>query len=243
MHRSGKSTCFALLERFYDLEPTDGEILLDGKPLREYNIRTLRKIFGQVEQEPRLFGTSIRNNVLYGTRDEYMSMLDNKDTKTLDEVQQQYNDIEQAAQSDRDETDQRINACLQAANASSFIETLPKKLDTPVGEQGKGQLSGGQKQRVAIARALLRDAPIMLLDEATSALDSESEKLVQDALNRIMEERTTLVIAHRLSTIQDADLIIVMDKGLIVERGTHQELLELDKVYAELCREQSMATA
>mmetsp|Transcript_15010 Transcript_15010/g.22124 ORF Transcript_15010/g.22124 Transcript_15010/m.22124 type:complete len:105 (+) Transcript_15010:114-428(+) len=104
-------------------------------------------------------------------------------------------------------------------------------------------MSGGQKQRIAIARALMRDAPIMLLDEATSALDSESEKLVQDALTRIMHERTTLVIAHRLSTIQDADMIIVLDHGEIIERGNHQSLLALDGKYAELCRDQSMATA
>jgi len=211
--RSGKSTIFALLERFYDIEPGQGEILVDGKPIQEYNINTLRHIFGSVEQEPRLFGTTIKRNVLYGTQivDSDLLLQDNEKAENAEAAGSESadgvpaGDVELGAPSG--EEDRKIESCLEAANAASFVNELPQKLDTDVGEQGKGQLSGGQKQRIAIARALMRDAPIMLLDEATSALDSESEKLVQDALNRIMAEKTTLVIAHRLSTIQDADKV------------------------------------
>ena len=123
-----------------------------------------------------------------------------------------------------DATDEQIRAAAEAANAWEFIARMPQQLQTPVGENG-ALLSGGQRQRLAIARAILRDAPILILDEATAALDNESERLVQDALQRLMPERTTLVIAHRLSTIEHADQVLVMDHGRIVERGTHHELL------------------
>ncbi len=127
----------------------------------------------------------------------------------------------------------QIRAAAEAANAWEFIERLPQQLDTPVGENG-ALLSGGQRQRLAIARAILRDAPILILDEATAALDNESERLVQDALQRLMPERTTLVIAHRLSTIEHADQVLVMDQGRIVERGTHTELLAMGGLYERL---------
>jgi len=129
----------------------------------------------------------------------------------------------------------RIEAAAEAANAMEFIRALPAGLDSPVGEQG-ALLSGGQRQRIAIARALLKDAPILILDEATSALDTQSERLIQDALARLMAERTTLVIAHRLSTIEHADQIAVLDRGRLVELGQHRELLARDGMYAALHR-------
>lgn len=132
-----------------------------------------------------------------------------------------------------DASEEQIRAAAEAANAWEFIERMPQQLQTPVGENG-ALLSGGQRQRLAIARAILRDAPILILDEATAALDNESERLVQDALQRLMPERTTLVIAHRLSTIEHADQVLVMDHGRIVERGTHQELLALGGLYEHL---------
>ncbi|WP_247714255.1 ABC transporter transmembrane domain-containing protein [Qipengyuania pacifica] len=132
-----------------------------------------------------------------------------------------------------DASEEDIWAAARAANASGFLQKLPQGLDTYLGESGT-QLSGGQRQRIAIARALLRDAPILLLDEATSALDAESERLVQDALEHLMEDRTTLVIAHRLSTVRAADRIVVMEDGRIVEQGTHQQLSSKGGLYARL---------
>jgi subfamily B ATP-binding cassette protein MsbA len=135
-----------------------------------------------------------------------------------------------------------IIAAATAAHAMEFIREWPEGLQTLVGERGV-KLSGGQRQRIAIARAILKDAPILILDEATSALDSESERHVQAALETLMQGRTTLVIAHRLSTIENADRIVVMQKGEIVETGTHRELLEKSGVYAQLHRIQFAATA
>ncbi len=130
-------------------------------------------------------------------------------------------------------SEQQVIECAEAANAWGFIRKLPKGLHTPVGERG-AMLSGGQRQRLAIARALLRNPPVLILDEATSALDTEAERLVQTAINRLMESRTAMVVAHRLSTIRHADTILVLDKGRIVERGTHDELLELNGRYRAL---------
>jgi subfamily B ATP-binding cassette protein MsbA len=135
-------------------------------------------------------------------------------------------------------TDAEIEDAATAAAAHEFIMQLPEGYETRVGERGS-RLSGGQRQRIAIARAILRDAPILILDEATSALDSESERAVQDALDRLAKGRTSLVIAHRLSTIRDADLILVMDNGRIVERGTHDALIERDGLYRRLHRLQT----
>lgn len=138
----------------------------------------------------------------------------------------------------QDATDDEINAALRIANAYDFVHELPEGLDTNIGDAGS-KLSGGQKQRLSIARAVLKNPPIMVLDEATSALDTESERLVQDALEKMMAHRTSVVIAHRLSTIQKADRIVVMHKGEIVEQGTHEDLLAQHGTYAKLVSLQS----
>eukprot|EP00271_Cylindrocystis_brebissonii_P007435 TRINITY_DN20981_c0_g1_i1.p1 TRINITY_DN20981_c0_g1~~TRINITY_DN20981_c0_g1_i1.p1 ORF type:complete len:1281 (-),score=259.90 TRINITY_DN20981_c0_g1_i1:445-4287(-) len=186
---SGKSSVIALIERFYD--PLAGQVLIDGVDLKSYHVRSLREHIGLVSQEPSLFSTTIRDNILYGR--------DNA-------------------------TEAEVVAAAQAANCHNFITALPEGYDTEVGERGV-QLSGGQKQRVAIARAVLKNPAILLLDEATSALDTESEKVVQDALDNLMVGRTTVVIAHRLSTIRGADSIAVVQEGKIIEMGSHAELI------------------
>jgi len=141
-----------------------------------------------------------------------------------------------------DASQDAIIAAAKAAAAHDFIMAQPKGYDTVIGDSGL-RLSGGQRQRLALARAILKDAPILLLDEATSALDTESERLVQEALGRFSRNRTTLIIAHRLSTVQRADVICVMDDGVIVETGSHAELLARDAAYARLCRAQLLIEA
>ncbi|KAF7101533.1 hypothetical protein CFC21_102845 [Triticum aestivum] len=204
---SGKSTVVSLIERFYD--PSSGQIMLDGVELKDLKLRWLRSQIGLVSQEPALFATSIRENLLLGR--------------------------EEASQVEMEEA-------ARVANAHSFIIKLPDGYDTQVGERGL-QLSGGQRQRIAIARAMLKNPAILLLDEATSALDSESEKLVQEALDRFMIGRTTLVIAHRLSTIRKADLVAVLQAGAVSEMGAHDDLMARGDsgAYAKLIRMQEQA--
>ncbi|KAI8086524.1 P-loop containing nucleoside triphosphate hydrolase protein [Halteromyces radiatus] len=202
---SGKSTSISLLQRFYD--PIEGQVLLDGKDLKDYNVAWLRRQIGVVSQEPVLFNMSIKQNLMMGATREV----------THDEM---------------------VEAC-KKANCHLFITQLPQGYDTMIG--GTGLLSGGQKQRIAIARAILKNPSILLLDEATSALDTQSERLVQKALDAASADRTTIVIAHRLSTIRNADLIVVMDQGDLVEQGTHNELLAQGGVYAELVKKQEIA--
>ena len=195
---SGKSTIISLIERFYD--PLSGSVKLDGVDIRDLNVRWLRSQIGLVSQEPTLFATTIRGNVAHGLiNTSYEHLSDEEKFKLIKE------------------------ACIKA-NADGFINKLPNGYDTMVGERGF-LLSGGQKQRVAIARAIVSDPRILLLDEATSALDTQSEGVVQDALDRAAAGRTTITIAHRLSTIKDADCIYVMGEGLVLEKGTHAELL------------------
>ena len=141
-----------------------------------------------------------------------------------------YNNI---AMGKENATREEIIEAAKIANAHNFIEGLPEGYDTNIGDDGN-KLSGGQKQRVSIARAVLKNPPIMILDEATSALDTESERYVQDALEKMMENRTSLIIAHRLSTIQKADHIVVMEKGDIIEQGSHQELMQKNGTYRKL---------
>jgi ATP-binding cassette, subfamily B, bacterial len=198
---AGKSTIVQLLLRFYDT--IAGEILVDGKDIKNYNISDLRNNMAIVPQEVMLFGGTINENISYGKPDA---------------------------------TEAEIIVAAQKANAMEFIDTFPEKLQTVVGERGI-KLSGGQRQRIAIARAILKDPAILLLDEATSALDSESEKLVQSALETLMEGRTTIIIAHRLSTIRTVDNIYVIKAGKIQESGSHEQLLlHNDGIYANLVK-------
>ncbi|KAJ4878101.1 ABC transporter B family member 7 [Raphanus sativus] len=187
---SGKSTVISLIERFYD--PESGEVLIDGIDLKKLQLKWIRRKIGLVSQEPILFATTIRQNIVYGKEDA---------------------------------SDDEIRAAVKLANATRFVDKLPQGLDTMVGEHGI-QLSGGQKQRLAIARAILKNPKILLLDEATSALDAESERIVQDALVKLMSSRTTVVVAHRLTTIRTANMIAVVQQGKIIEKGTHEEMIQ-----------------
>jgi subfamily B ATP-binding cassette protein MsbA len=201
---SGKSTLVDLVPRYHDL--LSGELLIDGKNVRDVSLHSLRSLIGNVNQEAILFNDTFYNNITFGV-----------EHATMEQV------IEAA----------------KIANAHDFIMETPDGYNTMVGDRG-GRLSGGQRQRISIARAILKNPPILILDEATSALDTESERLVQEALERLMKSRTTIAIAHRLSTIKNADEICVMHEGEIVERGTHEELLALGGYYKKLHDMQSL---
>jgi subfamily B ATP-binding cassette protein MsbA len=196
---SGKTTLASLIPRFY--EPDRGQVLLDGQPLEDYRLDSLRDQIALVTQQVTLFNDTLARNIAYGSL--------------------------------ADTSPDELREAVVRAHADGFVDELPDGLETQVGDDGV-LLSGGQRQRVAIARALLKDAPILILDEATSALDTESERHIQAALREVMRDRTTIVIAHRLSTIENADLIVVMDEGCIVEQGRHEALLAADGVYAQL---------
>jgi ATP-binding cassette, subfamily B, bacterial len=198
---AGKSTVVNLLVRFYEF--TSGQIYIDRKSIREYDLRALREAIGVVTQESFLFNGSIRENLLMGKP--------------------------QA-------TDAELWGAVIAANAQQFIQRLPGGLESVVGERGV-KLSVGEKQRLSIARALLKDPPILILDEATASVDTATERLIQEALERLMANRTSIVIAHRLSTIVRAHQILVLDHGRIIERGTHDKLLSLGGKYTRLCQQ------
>lgn len=195
---SGKSTLVDLLPRFWDID--SGVIEIGGVNIKDFKVKELRSMMGNVNQEAILFNDTFYNNITFG--------------------------VENATQ-------QEVEAAARIANAHEFIMETPEGYWTNIGDRGC-KLSGGQRQRLSIARAILKNPPILILDEATSALDTESERLVQEALERLMKNRTTLVIAHRLSTIVNADMICVMNQGKIVERGSHEQLLALNGFYKRL---------
>ncbi len=195
---AGKSTLVDLIPRFYDVE--EGDIRIDGIPVREIRIKDLRGLMGNVNQEPILFNDTFFNNIAFGASEA---------------------------------TEEEVVKAARIANAHDFIIESPLGYHTNIGDGG-GKLSGGQRQRVSIARAVLKNPPILILDEATSSLDTESEKLVQEALLNVMQNRTSIVIAHRLSTIINADMICVLHEGRIVESGDHHELIEANGIYKKL---------
>lgn len=205
---AGKSTISRMIMRLYD--PSRGSVLVDGHDLRNLNVNDLHKRMSIVNQSPDLFAASIGENIAYGAVGTFKS---NKELMS------------------------KVVEFAKLGNCYDFIMKLRGGFDTFVGSRG-GQLSGGQRQRIAIARAAIRDPKILILDEATSALDAESEKLVQDALEKIMENRTTVVIAHRLSTIRNADDIVCMREGKVAEQGSHEELMAMKGVYYNLINKQ-----
>jgi subfamily B ATP-binding cassette protein MsbA len=202
---SGKTTLANLLPRF--LDPTSGQVRLDGVPLKDWSLASLRSQVAYVSQDVVMFNDTVAQNIALG--------------ETVDTA--------------------RVWKALEAANLGYFVRGLPDQENTLVGHNAT-QLSGGQRQRLAIARAIYKDAPILILDEATSALDTTSEQAVKDALNVLMQGRTSLVIAHRLSTIEHADLIVVMQAGGIVETGTHSQLMAQNGAYAALYQVAAQST-
>jgi ATP-binding cassette subfamily B protein/subfamily B ATP-binding cassette protein MsbA len=221
---SGKTTLCNLIARFYDpcevpiadegITLPKGRILLDGVDLRDIDVRHYRRLLGIVEQDVFLFDGSAAENIAYGRIDSEGDGLPSRDAVL-----------------------RSVKAAAHAANAAEFIETLEHGYDTVIGERGV-RLSGGQKQRLAIARALFADPLILILDEATSNLDAESEAMIQKSLAGLMKDRTSFVIAHRLSTIRNADLIVVLEQGRVIETGNHDSLLAAGGRYADLLRTQ-----
>jgi len=187
-----------------------GTIRIDGRDIREYDLQALRDEIAVVEQNPYLFSGTVAENIAYG------------DSDVLESERQ-------GSSSHRD----AVVEAAKAAAADEFVSALPSGYDTQIGERGI-KLSGGQRQRVAIARALLNDPSIIVFDEATSDVDTETEEQIKQSIDRLIADRTAFVIAHRLSTIRDADRVIVLDDGEIIESGTHETLIEEFGAYAAL---------
>ena len=204
---AGKSTVANLLLRYYNLD--NGSISIGGIPIDHIPLNTLRANIGLVSQDPFLFDTTVRENLLLA---------------------------------DEGATEKDIISALQSAHARDFVEGLPDGLDTHIGERGV-RLSMGEKQRLTLARAMLKSSPILILDEATASVDVETERKIQQALQHLIKDRTTLIIAHRLSTIREADTIIFLENGKIIEQGSHQKLIGQQGAYANFCQlQENIAT-
>ena len=199
---AGKTTMVKLLMRFYDVK--DGEILVDGHNIKDFDRGELRKLFGMVLQDTWLFGGTIKDNIKYGKPEA---------------------------------EDSEVIEAAKAAHIHHFIKTLPNTYDNVLNEESSN-ISAGQKQLLTIARVILADPKILILDEATSSIDTRTEIQIQAAMDNLMRGRTSFIIAHRLSTIKNADLILVMDHGDIVEQGTHEDLLQKGGFYANLYNSQ-----
>ena len=199
---AGKTTMVKLLMRFYDV--TEGEILVDGHNVKDFDRGELRKMFGMVLQDTWLFGGTVKDNIKY---------------------------------SKEEATDTEVIGAAKAAHVHHFIKTLPNGYNSLINEESTN-ISAGQKQLLTIARVILADPKILILDEATSSIDTRTEIQIQSAMDNLMKGRTSFIIAHRLSTIKNADLILVMNHGDIVEQGTHEELLAKNGFYADLYNSQ-----
>ena len=200
---SGKTTLARMIPRL--IHADQGEVLIDGKPVREFSLKELRQAVGYVPQETFLFSATLRENVALGAEDDKVT-------------------VERAS---------------EVSQLTPDLEVLPDRLETIVGERGV-TLSGGQRQRTALARAVIRHPSILILDDAMSSVDTRTEELILRELRGVMSERTTILIAHRISTVKDADFIIVMDEGRIVEEGSHDQLVALDGIYADMFRRQHL---
>jgi subfamily B ATP-binding cassette protein MsbA len=220
---SGKTTLLAILARFF--EPQSGRILFDGMPVAEYSLRSLRRQISLVTQDSIIFAGTVRENIAYGDERLMRQMV-----LQARHPQRRYPEIQGL---------ERIEEAARAAYADEFIRQMPQGYDTLIGEHG-ATLSGGQKQRVAIARAILRNAPILIFDEATSQIDADSENKIHRAVEEFLADRTGFIIAHRFSTILQADRIVCMDEGRIVDVGTHGELLARCSLYKTLFETQLM---
>ncbi|GAA0205882.1 ABC transporter ATP-binding protein [Halobaculum roseum] len=226
---AGKSTLLKLIPRFYDVD--SGAVEVDGVDVREYDLTELREHIGIVEQNPYMFSGTAAENIGYGD----LSALDRD---AAGAVAGDGADERAGRGGTDDGPGERIVEAAKAAEAHEFITDLPDGYDTQIGERGV-KLSGGQRQRIAIARALLNDPEIIVLDEATSDVDTETEELIQRSLRRLIADRTAFVIAHRLSTIRDADRVVVMEDGRVIEQGSHDELVAADGDYADLWARQA----
>jgi ATP-binding cassette subfamily B multidrug efflux pump len=219
---SGKSTLISLLPRLHD--PPPGTVFVDGVDVRDIPLRVLRGAIGMVPQEPFLFSETVAENIAFGAPLARAGLASGPG----------------AAAEPPNVGAEGLDAVLAAAEIARLdkdVDAFPKAWETMVGERGL-TLSGGQKQRTALARALLIDPPILILDDALSAVDTYTEEEILSRLRRVMRQRTSIIVAHRVSTVRDADLIVVLDRGRVVERGTHDELVRANGIYAEMNRKQ-----